>query len=809
VCFAASGLAFFVLTVAGSPKPAFAAPLAGGIVVSSADDSNISDGVITLREALLIARGGTGPTGLARTLSNQERGLLTGCTFAGSGGDWSITGGCGAGIADTIGFTLTAGAVIAPASALPPIDDTAATTLDGTGVAPSIDVSGAGMQHGLRVLSSGNTIRNVGVTGGAPSPYDDFYVSGNNNTFSGVWAWNAGGDGFYISGNGNTLDSSRVGVFLTIFNTCSTGSFLFKGNGRYGVDLAAGASGNTLSNNYIGCNASNAVFIGPSAGTGNVIGPGNIIGTNTARTANLGNGGSGVVLEGKSNTVRDNTLSFNFHGIYITGTGNLIGNNAILSNTHNGINLVLGAYGNMMGCLSMGCGTANPNQISGNGGYGVSLVGGDVSWNYVRSSDIGASAHYMTAGGNTSGGILISGGQFNQIGATGALTNTISGNLGDGVRVDGGAFASYVFFNTIISNSGDGVRLVGSTTNNTRIANNDIEQNHAAGVHLNGGYANEVGNFYSGTSRIALNLGDGVLVETGAHDSLITGTVIGAQGAGNTGNGVHIQGGAYHIQVTNNDIRSNGTAGISIHDAATHDIDVTANVIAGNMSNGVMLWNATHDNLLSGKNIVLGNGDRGIVVWSGAQRNRISGASVSFNDNNGIELSDVGTIDNRIAGTYIANNPLDGINERNGAGYNTWTQVSEYGNGGLGVDKDAPNSNENLITPPIPRITSAKKVNGNWQLSGNALPSLSNTQAVTVELYIAAPDPSGYGEGYTYIVSRPTDGAGNWGATLNLSGMGDSFCFTALETVNLAGGHAYSSEFSQHTCLTFVPMVSR
>src|SRR5205085_7595353 len=75
------------------------APAAGGtLTVNSSADNVISDTVLTLREALLIARGGTGgdgvTTGLARKLSVAERAQTSGCTFA-SLSDNTITGGCG------------------------------------------------------------------------------------------------------------------------------------------------------------------------------------------------------------------------------------------------------------------------------------------------------------------------------------------------------------------------------------------------------------------------------------------------------------------------------------------------------------------------------------------------------------------------------------------------------------------------------------------------------------------------------------------------------------------------------------------
>ena len=61
--------------------------LAGGsLVVNGTTDADARDGFLSLREAMNVANGVTGP------FSPQERSQMTGCTFNAGG---MITGGCG------------------------------------------------------------------------------------------------------------------------------------------------------------------------------------------------------------------------------------------------------------------------------------------------------------------------------------------------------------------------------------------------------------------------------------------------------------------------------------------------------------------------------------------------------------------------------------------------------------------------------------------------------------------------------------------------------------------------------------------
>ena len=110
VILALLGLALMLAgALGGHAAPARAA---GGLfIVNGGGDDTSWDFALTLREAILVADGGTGPGGLNRNVSDAEKAQLTGCTFAQDlsalpFSAWLITGGCGAG-GDIIRFDPT------------------------------------------------------------------------------------------------------------------------------------------------------------------------------------------------------------------------------------------------------------------------------------------------------------------------------------------------------------------------------------------------------------------------------------------------------------------------------------------------------------------------------------------------------------------------------------------------------------------------------------------------------------------------------------------------------------------------------
>lgn len=200
----------------------------------------------------------------------------------------------------------------------------------------------------------------------------------------------------------------------------------------------------------------------------------------------------------------------------------------------------------------------------------------------------------------------------------------------------------------------------------------------------------------------------------------------------------------------------------------------------------------------------LGN-DRGIAVTSyfdnDALAITIGPNTIAHNLERGIDLNLTNTMGVLITGTTIHDNGETGIRERGGATLNRWRHVSIYNNGGLGIDT----GDEGVASGTLPRVTAVNVVPN--VISGTAGASLLLMQ-VSVELYRVAPDPSGHGEGKTYVGRATTDAEGNWAIT---DPAGADGCYTAFQTSRLTGlTFVYSSsEFGPNSCRSFLPLVAR
>ena len=170
----------------------------------------------------------------------------------------------------TINFNIGAGGVvetITPASALPAIS--AAVTIDATTEAgytssPLINLNGAGLNaNGLQITASNTTIRGLAV--GA-----------------------FGQTGILISGGatGDLITNDFVGTNAT--GTVAAANAI-------GIEINSSAN-NTLNTDLVSGNTGNGVVITGSGSTGNVV-VSCKIGTDAAGTASLGNGGEGVDVQ--------------------------------------------------------------------------------------------------------------------------------------------------------------------------------------------------------------------------------------------------------------------------------------------------------------------------------------------------------------------------------------------------------------------------------------------------------------------------------------------------------------------------------
>ncbi|MFH1311994.1 MAG: YCF48-related protein [Candidatus Eisenbacteria bacterium] len=220
--------------------------------------------------------------------------------------------------------------------------------------------------------------------------------------------------------------------------------------------------------------------------------------------------------------------------------------------------------------------------------------------------------------------------------------------------------------------------------------------------------------------------------------------------------------------------------------------DVTGLIDQGNSLAGIIMRNGSSNNLIGGttaadRNVISGNGWDGVVIKDpGTDSNVIegnylgtdmTGSGALGNGHNGVFIS-LSAANNSIGGTaggvgnLIANNLRDGVSLVSTAGTgNKILRNSISANTELGIDLDddgvTANDTGDADTGPnnlqnFPVLTSATTLEGVTTVEGG----LNSAAATTFRIeFFASPaeDPSGYGEGQTYLGSTTiiTDGSGD------------------------------------------------
>ncbi|HEX8660119.1 MAG TPA: SdrD B-like domain-containing protein, partial [Hymenobacter sp.] len=212
-------------------------------------------------------------------------------------------------------------------------------------------------------------------------------------------------------------------------------------------------------------------------------------------------------------------------------------------------------------------------------------------------------------------------------------------------------------------------------------------------------------------------------------------------------------GGSGHV-VRNNEIRGNGLEsirngdGIEVNERPT-GITIVANLLTNNACEGIDTFN--NDNLSWGGNNTVRNNTISNNGLAG-----LEGQGIHYWGNNNT------TTLNRITG-----NRFNGVLVGTGATGNVFSQNSFSANGGLGLDlvpagnylgdgatlndpNDADTGTNNSLNFPV--LATAIVGGGNLTVQGFARPG------TLVELYVAAADPTGFGEGQTYLFAA-TEGS--------------------------------------------------
>jgi hypothetical protein len=541
-------------------------------------------------------------------------------------------------------------------------------------------------------------------------------VAGAGNLISG----NATGiflsaDAYYTSVQGNRIGTDVTGtlpvanaegiivsgsLYLTIGGTVSGAGNLVAGNLGPGITFTAGAKGDFIEGNLIGTNGAGTAKLGNQEGIlidlnspNNTIG-GAVVGARNVISGNLANG---LTIRSSTNVVQGNYI-----GTDITGT-------VALGNGQEGVSI--NATDNQIGGTVAGSG----NLISGNtDGIVISDAG-----NIVQGNLIGTDLTGTIALGEGAGVMLVYGAN-NTIGGTGVAARNIISGTTTGIYLDHspvnlveGNFIGTDITGTKALGNTVGVSLQASSYSNmiggtATGAGNVISGNTDSGVSISDSNSNVfLGNFigtdFTATQRVANKVG--VRIDAGSGENTVGGTTPGAR----------------------NLISANDDSGVTLYG--------NGNTVEGN-------WIGTD---ITGT-LALGNLGSGVVVLGGSS-NAIGGVSSA-------------------AGNVIAFNGYDGVLIEAGTDNGVRHNVIVGHDVGLGIELT--NGGNNNQAYPI--LTSAISDSSSTTIEGS-LASAPSTR-FTIEFFSdTVCNPSGYGEGEHFLgfVSVTTDADGNASFTFTVA----------------------------------------
>ena len=580
--------------------------------------------------------------------------------------------------ADRIHFDIPGGGphTFIPGSPLPTITDP--VTIDGTtepdfAGTPIIELDGS---------SAGADVTGLTINAGS-SVVKGLVI--NRFTYYGILLQTNGGnilEGNYIGTDvtgtaalGNGADGVRI---LQVPN-CTIGGTtvgvrnLISGNNSGIYIVGSSATGNVVQGNYIGTDVTGAVDLG-NAGNGVIIhgGVSNAIGGTVEGAGNLisGNNSGGVLIY--TSWATENVVEGNYIGTDVTGAVDL-------GNDGHGV-AISSAPNNRIGGAAPGAG----NLISGNYGQGV-YISNETAGNLVQGNYIGTDVTGAAGLGNSQDGVRCNG-LDNTIGGTVAGEgNIISGNdgkgiwlLGNGNVVAGNYIGTDVTGAAGLGNAGSGVTIwSGSNTvgGTTGAARNIISDNGGGIVISYGAMSNQILGNYIGTDVTGAaglgNAGSGVILQVGASDNTIGGTVSGAGNliSANTGpgiviardqTGIVVQGNYIGTDVTGTADLGNGQDGVLIDRASGNTVggmvEGAGNVIAHNGWDGVHVkYSETGIGNAILSNAIHANGDLGIDL----DTDGVNGNDTGDGDTGANNLQNFPILSEAFSGTNMVSGTLN------------------------------------------------------------------------------------------------------------------------------------------------------
>jgi parallel beta-helix repeat protein len=324
--------------------------------------------------------------------------------------------------------------------------------------------------------------------------------------------------------------------------------------------------------------------------------------------------------------------------------------------------------------------------------------------------------------------------------------------------------------------------------------------NTDAGVFLDSGPSAAPGVV---NDTVALNLISGNTVfgvyVVGGGSNTIQGNRIGTDAAGtaalpNAGNGVALSS-CLATTLQGNAISGNGGAGVLAGGS-----DLQRPTVPPHFSGGATIQGNKIGTDVSGS-AALGNGHGGVVIYLGSNTNTVGGTAagdgnvIAFNGGDGVQVqSFTGSsgqgeedIDNAVEGNSIHDNARLGVNLVGGVENSFGVTANHTGTA------SGPNNLQNY--PVLTAV--AAGANGGTDVTFT-LDSTAST-AFRVEVFAnAAADPSGFGEGQTFLgaTTVTTDGSGHVATTVNVAGVvGAGQTVTATATDPAGNTSEFSADF--------------
>jgi hypothetical protein len=405
------------------------------------------------------------------------------------------------------------------------------------------------------------------------------------------------------------------------------------------------------------------------------------------------------------------------------------------------------------------------NRFAGNG---IQVLG---NGNLIAGNYIGTDALGTTDLGNSSNGIQIIDGANNTVGG-GPLAdrNIISGNGGEGLRLDGALATGNMVRGNYVGTSASGAADLGNGASGVYIRKapgNSVIQNLVsgndgfAGIAICGSTTPVCGGFDAGTQT------------SNASGNIVQGNLIGTDAAGTGALGNSSRG-----------ISIDGAPNTTVGGPLAGDRNVVSATIAGP---GIVLFNSGAD-----ANLIRGNYVGTDITGAGNLGNNGPGVLLASGLNNIVSGNDA----DRTAPNLIMFNTADGIRVTGGTVHKLRINRFEA-NGGLGI---ADNS-ESLPSAPV--LTAASLNAGVVTVAGslNGAPS----SASTIDLYASnVCDPSGFGEGSqwfgAFVATTNVDGNASFNVGFGGNVVSAGQVVTALATtgdlVTPLTSNGSTSEFS-------------